>query len=299
MLIIALSLIYYLNNPVFSSKVIYIPQGSIQSIISQMKQSNYAVSNIDVWLLRAMGSPQSGWIDLGSGVNSRADFLYKLTTSKAALTSITLIPGETTHIFLDQLSSQLSLDRSKLESEFRSLSSMSEGVFVPNTYALPIGISEYMTIRTLYTQSQKQMRSLSQKIFGSYNEKKWFHFVTIASIIEKEAANIDEMPLVSSVIHNRLKKNMPLQMDGTLNYGEFSHTKVTAKRIREDESHYNTYKNRGLPKAPVCNVSFNALRAAIFPAKTPYLYFMKNRNGTHNFTRYYSTHLSNISDATK
>jgi UPF0755 protein len=143
------------------------------------------------------------------------------------------------------------------------------------------------------------MKKLSKKIFGTYNEKKWFHFVTIASIIQKESASIEEMPLVSSVIYNRLKKNMHLQMDGTLNYGKFSHIRITPKRIKEDKSTYNTYRVRGLPSNPVCNVSFDAIKAAIFPKTTDYLYFMKSENGTHDFTRNYSTHLHNIKRATK
>ena len=92
---------------------------------------------------------------------------------------------------------------------------------------------------------------------------------------------------------------MKLQMDGTLNYGKYSHIKVTPKRIREDNSIYNTYKNSGIPKLPVCNVSFDAIKAALFPAKTNYLYFMKSKRGTHNFSRNYSTHLTNIKRATK
>jgi UPF0755 protein len=92
---------------------------------------------------------------------------------------------------------------------------------------------------------------------------------------------------------------MKLQMDGTLNYGKYSHIKITPKRIREDSSYYNTYKYEGVPKYPVCNVSLEAIKAAIFPTKSDYLYFMKAKNGKHNFTRYYSTHLSNINAVTK
>jgi len=107
------------------------------------------------------------------------------------------------------------------------------------------------------------------------------------------------MPIVSSVIHNRLKKGMRLQMDGTLNYGKYSHIKVTPKRIREDNTTYNTYLHKGIPLFPVCNVSDNAILAAIFPATTKYLYFMKSSKGTHDFSCNYSTHLKYIKHATK
>ncbi len=264
-----------------------------------MQENKYDVSKLDSLLLRFIGSPQSGWIDMQVTHNTKAEFLYKLTTAKAALQEITLIPGETTYIFLQDLAKKLELDFKKLQDEFQKLSPLPEGTLVPDTYHMPIGITEKKLIRLLLKVSHKRMKAFSVKIFGLYSEKKWFHYVAIASIIQKESANEKEMPLVSSVIYNRIKKGMKLQMDGTLNYGKYSHVKVTPQRIRNDKSIYNTYIHKGVPVVPVCNVSFTAIRAAIFPAKTNYLYFMKNSNNTHDFTRNYSTHLANIRRATK
>ena len=105
------------------------------------------------------------------------------------------------------------------------------------------------------------------------------------------------MPIVSSVIYNRLKKGMRLQMDGTLNYGKYSHIKVTPERIKNDTSRFNTYKYKGLPHSPIGAVSFDAIIAAIKPAKTNYLYFMKNAQGVHDFTDSYKTHRKNIRKA--
>jgi UPF0755 protein len=290
---------YYLNQSVTSPKVVYIPKGSITKIISHLIVNNYNVTKLDSLILRLIGSPQSGWVNIGVNKSTRGDFLYKLTTAKAALQNIILIPGETTYVFLDQLSKKLDLNRKVLKYEYKKQAKHIEGEFVPNTYKIPLGITESKLISILLHKSKNQMKKLSKKFFGTYNEEKWFHFVTIASIIQKESASIEEMPLVSSVVYNRLKKNMHLQMDGTLNYGKYSHIKITSKRIKEDKTTYNTYKTRGLPSNPVCNVSFDAMEAAIFPKSTNYLYFMKSKNGTHDFTRHYSTHLRNIKRATK
>ncbi|TKI69881.1 endolytic transglycosylase MltG [Sulfurimonas crateris] len=298
-LIIMLSFMYYLNKPIKSPQVIYIPTGSINKIITHLNDKNFNVGKLDSLILRVIGSPQSGWINVGATLSTRGDFLYKLTTAKAALQNVTLIPGETTYIFLDQLSEELNLQRDILQKEYELQTKHIEGAFVPNTYSLPMGITEKMAIKILLNESLSQMKSLSMKIFGTYNEKKWFHFVTIASIIQKESANIKEMPLVSSVIYNRLKKGMKLQMDGTLNYGQYSHVRVTPKMIKEDRSMYNTYLHNGIPAAPVCNVSFDAIKAAIFPAQSDFLYFMKSKSGEHTFSRNYSTHLTNIKRATK
>jgi len=298
-LIIILSFMYYLNKPIVTPKVLFIPKGSINKIISQMQVENYDVSKLDSLFLRVLGSPQSGWINMSTQINTKGDFLYKLVTAKAALQNVTLIPGETTYVFLNQLANNLHLDIEILKREFNRQTYIEEGVFVPNTYRMPIGITEKDLIYLLLDISKKQMKKFSIKIFGTYNETKWFHYVAVASVIQKESANVKEMPIVSSVIYNRIKKGMKLQMDGTLNYGKYSHTKVTALRIREDKSIYNTYKYRGIPALPVCNVSFDAIRAAVFPARTDYLYFMKSKNGTHDFSRNYSTHLVNIKRATK
>jgi len=298
-LITVLSFMYYLNKPIETPKVLYIPKGSINQIITQMQSKNYEVCKLDSLLLRLIGSPQSGWINIGDTKSTKGDFLYKLTRAKAALQDITLIPGETTYIFLNQLSESLKLDRKILAKEYDSQAKRKEGMFIPNTYKLPIGITEKEIIRLLLYLSESKMKEFSIKIFGNYNATKWFHYVAMASVIQKESANIEEMPVVSSVIHNRIKKGMKLQMDGTLNYGKYSHVKITSKRIKEDVSQYNTYIYSGVPKTAVCNVSFDAIKAAIFPAKTNYLYFMKSKSGKHDFTCNYSTHLRNIKRATK
>ncbi len=294
-----LSFIYYLTKPIQTPQVLYIQKGSINQIIAQMQAKNYDVSRVDSLLLRFIGLPQSGWVNMGTTYNTKADFLYKLTRAKAALQSITLIPGETSYIFLRQLALNLKLDSKKLEREYVRQSPVEEGAFVPDTYKMPIGITERELIHLLLKVSHKKMQVLSLKIFGTYNQKKWFQYVAIASIIQKESANREEMPIVSSVIYNRIRKGMKLQMDGSLNYGKYSHIKITPYRIRHDKSLFNTYLHKGIPPVAVCNVSFYAIKAAIFPAKTKYLYFMKNHHGVHNFSCNYSTHLHNIRDATK
>jgi UPF0755 protein len=290
---------YYLNKPISSPVVLYIPKGSINQIIAQLKVKKLDVCKLDSFLLRFIGSPQSGWINMQNEVNTKADFLIKLTKAKAALQNVTLIPGETTFIFLNQLANNLNLDRKTLQEQYDKQAPIAEGVFLPNTYSLPIGITEEELIKVLLKISLKKMKSLSEKFFGTYNEKKWFHYVAIASVIQKESANEEEMPIVSSVIYNRIKKGMKLQMDGTLNYGKYSHMKVTPKRIREDTSIYNTYLHKGVPKIPVCTVSISAIKAAVFPKKTKFLYFMKNKKGVHDFACNYSTHLTNIRRVTK
>lgn len=250
--------------------------------------------SVDKYMLFFIGRPQSGWIDIGQTRLSRADFLKKIATSKAAMNSKTLIPGETVDIFLYQISNEFDLSYDKLMKYYLKYSSIRDGFIIPETYHMPIGIGERHIILYLINYAKERHKQNSMKIFGEFDVARWHRYLVIASIIEKEAADKEEMPLVSSVIYNRLKIGMKLQMDGTLNYGKYSRIKVTPQRIREDMSRYNTYKHRGLPPYPVSSMSQDAILAAIFPRKTEYLYFVKSREGGHLFSRSYKQHLKNI-----
>jgi len=296
-LVLIISFAFYTTQPIQTTRTLLVPQGSITYIISQLTQKGYALSPIDRYILVFLGKPQSGWVDIGATELNRIDFLYRLTTAKAKMEEITLIPGETTELFLTSLANDLKLDKKKLESYYKEFSNYPEAGIYADTYYVPYGISEKHLMHFLLTQSEKKYEEISKKIYGTYNTKQWTNILIIASIIQKEAANTQEMPLVSSVIYNRLKKNMPLQMDGTLNYGKYSHIKVTPERIRNDKSRFNTYKYKGLPHSPIGAVSFDAIIAAIKPAKTNYLYFMKNAQGVHDFTKSYKTHRKNIRKA--
>lgn len=246
-----------------------------------------------------MGTPKSGWIHIGQTKLNRIDFLHKLVTAKAQMVEVTLIPGETSTVFLQDIAIELKLNPVKLQRYLDELSYYREAGIYADTYYVPFGIKEKYLIHFLTSESEQTYETISNKIYGTYNKKKWNRILTIASIIQKEAASKEEMPLVSSVIYNRLRKNMRLQMDGCLNYGKYSHTKITPERIKSDQSRFNTYKFKGLPPHPVCSVSIDAIKAAIKPAKTDYLYFMKNSEGIHDFSATYRGHKKNVKKARK
>ncbi|MGB1227349.1 MAG: endolytic transglycosylase MltG [Poseidonibacter sp.] len=294
-LVVCIIILFYVTIPMSSTKVLFIPKGSTNNTVTYLNNKGFEMNIIDKIILRSIGFIQSGWIDVNENQLTKMDFLYKLTTSKAALKNITLIPGETSYIFLKQLAKEFNLSEEKLEKIYKKHAYKLDGNILAETYALPYGMNEDHMIFYLLSQSNKKYEEFSKKIFGFYDKKKWYHYLSLASVIQKEAASIEEMPIVSSVIHNRLTKGMKLQMDGTLNYGKYSHVRVTAQRIKEDNSSYNTYKNKGLPQSPVCAVSLNAIKAAIFPVKSDYYYFVKNnKTGLHKFSKTYRNHINNI-----
>ena len=116
--------------------------------------------------------------------------------------------------------------------------------------------------------------------------------VTVASLIEKESANAGERPVIASVIYNRLRKDMPLQIDATIQYAlERPKESLSYADLRVD-SPYNTYENTGLPPGPICSPSLQSLQAAMDPARTDNLYYVLKANGEeHFFTNDYDAFL--------
>jgi len=164
-----------------------------------------------------------------------------------------------------------------------------EGYLYPATYNLQRSGDEEQLISQMVNQFEKKYAVLSAA-GGSFARLSRREIVTLASVIEKEAVSPEEKPLISSVFHNRLRIGMPLQSDPTAVYGAKAFSgKVTSADIKRPSS-YNTYLNRGLPPGPIGNPGSEALQAALYPAKTSYLYFVARQDGTHQFSRTLDEH---------
>ena len=110
-----------------------------------------------------------------------------------------------------------------------------------------------------------------------------YELITTASLVEKEAANPEERSLIASVIYNRIRSGMPLQIDATVQYVLHKPKENLSFDDLEVESPYNTYKNRGLPPAPIASPSRESIRAALEPAETDYLYYVLGAGGKEHF----------------
>lgn len=131
--------------------------------------------------------------------------------------------------------------------------------------------------------------------------KNWDEVVILASIVQKETPQAREMPIVASVYLNRLNKGMRLQADPTVVYaltdklGDMQGQPLLRGHLKI-ESPYNTYRNAGLPPAPIANVGENAIRAVLKPADTNYLFFVADGRGGHLFSKDYEEHKKNHND---
>ena len=296
--ILLIVFIIYISIPIKTTQTVTLPKGSITKTINHLNKQGYNLNKLDAYILDyLLNQPKSGTLTIGKGSMSRIGFLQKLSSAKEAVTIITLIPGETLPLFLAEIADKQHLNLEKLEQSYRKFSSYKEAGIIPDTYHVTQNSSEESIIKRLVEQSEKRYKKMALKAFKKYDKTEWLRVLTIASIVQKESANNQEMPIVASVIYNRLKIDMALQMDGTLNYGKYSHVKVTPKRIKTDTSPFNTYAHKGLPPYPICSVSIPAINATLHPKKTDYLYFMRNKEGVHDFTNSYNQHLENINRA--
>jgi len=111
--------------------------------------------------------------------------------------------------------------------------------------------------------------------------------IILASLIEKEVGVDAERPLVAGVFRNRLERNMPLETDPTVIYAALLEGRYRGTIYRSDlesSSPYNTYRHVGLPPGPICSPGIAAIRAALAPAKTEYLFFVSDNAGHTRFS---------------
>lgn len=180
---------------------------------------------------------------------------------------ITFIEGATAYTITKQLKA--------CEHLVGDFDTINDGDVFPDTYCYTKGTSRQKIVDNMKSQMLKVLSQINNKTNLTAQE-----IIVLASIIEKEAGCAEEMPIISSVFHNRLHKNMKLQSDVTVIYALTNGTGFLGRKLlRKDwlhQSAYNTYCNYGLPIGAICCPGKNALIAAANPDQTEYLYFVLN-----------------------
>lgn len=172
-----------------------------------------------------------------------------------------------------------------------------EGYLFPETYLLPHNSTLESIVTTLTDTFNQRYKEVTINKTNLTQQQ----IVTLASLIEREASKDEDRPLISSVIHNRLRLGMPLQIDATVQYalGYDNYEQTWWKRdLTFDDlkinSPYNTYLVTGLPPGPICNPGTKSLQAAANPATTDYLYYITDKNGVNHYAKTNAEHEANI-----
>lgn len=184
------------------------------------------------------------------------------------------------------------------ETKEEFLADSEEGYLFPDTYLLQTGNLEDAG-RTAAERMENQFNEKAADLFKQAAESniKNDTLMVLASIIQREAANEQDMPLIAGVIWNRWLKGMPFEIDATIQYalGEPGNWWPVVKP--EDyklDSPYNTYIHKGRPPTPICNPGLAAINAVINSEDSDYLYYLHDGEGQIHPAKTYEEHLKNI-----
>jgi UPF0755 protein len=168
-----------------------------------------------------------------------------------------------------------------------------EGYLFPETYSFPSHTSSRQVIESMIARFQQVAATLRQVM----PEDKWplnlHDTVILASLIETEAAQPDERSVIASVYLNRLNRHILLQCDPTVIYALQEVDRYTGRLTLSDlqfKSPYNTYMNAGLPPTGIANPGYASLLAAIQPADTKFLFFVRTTDSRHTFSENLAAH---------
>ncbi|HUS88365.1 MAG TPA: endolytic transglycosylase MltG [Desulfosporosinus sp.] len=168
-----------------------------------------------------------------------------------------------------------------------------EGYLFPNTYDIDKKTSPHAVIDLLLQQFAKELTPEVQKQLDTIklSVPQW---VTLGSLVEKEAVKASDRPLIAAVFMNRLKIGQPLQSCATIQFLLGTPKEKLFDKDLQIPSPYNTYLHSGLPPGPIANPGQASLQAALHPTQTDFLYFVAKKDGYHAFAKTYAEHLKNV-----
>ena len=228
---------------------------------------------------------------------SVAEILQRITSGKTVLHSVTIPEGYRITEIANLLEKRNLADKNIFLQQAKNVQLLEgvptgslEGYLFPDTYHFGKRTTEAIIIKKMVeTFKERALKKEFLKRAGdmgfSYHE-----IITLASLIEKETGKDSERKQISSVFHNRLKKNMLLQTDPTVIYVIDMFDGNIRKRDLKIDSPYNTYLYKGLPPGPIANPGLKSIIAALYPANTSNLYFVSKQDGSHKFSATLNEH---------
>ena len=288
-----------------SNKFIEIPKGSTPNqIISRLTSEGIIKSETATQIyLRTFGNAekmQAGEYQFASPI-SPLQVLKELEKGEERTTKLTIPEGFTRFDIAKRIAEKFPqtppvddkailtlMDDASLVKDISPTAKNLEGYMYPSTYSLPRDAKPQEIIKAMVEQFKKIWKpewNERARTLGRTPQE----IVTIASLIETESKFEEERPIVASVIYNRLSKSIPLGIDQTAVYIAKMQNRwdgTIHKSDLESDSPYNTRKYGGIPPGPISSVSESAVKAALYPAKSDYIYYVLNvekNDGSHNF----------------
>lgn len=237
------------------------------------------------------------------------EILQKMTRGETVYQQLTIPEGYTINQIAQALNEQGLGDGAAFKRAARSYANefmsnqqgivyFAEGYVFPDTYRITKGMSEEVILKTMVANFDKKMppnlRDRAKELGLSVHQ-----VITLASLVEKEARLAQERPIIAGVFFNRLKQDMPLQSCPTVQYILGYPKAELSIADTQIASPYNTYQDVGLPPGPIASPGIDSIMAVLYPADTPYVYFVAAPDGSHRFSKTYEEHLQRVDEVAK
>ncbi len=308
--ILVISLFLSLSSCLKSGTVtVTIPEGTSSTKIAEILKENDVIESKYLFLARLTLSKYNGKLQYGTFKfdknDSLGEIIKTLATKGAKKNTMTLTIPEgysverikarvvemglcTDNEFEAALKKDYDYPFLKSVPQNANIKYKLQGFLYPSTYEFYSDATAETVVKTMLDEFWKQTKDL--------NIADFYKTITCASLVEREAKLDSERELISGVIHNRIKQDMPLQIDASVVYaisdGMYNVDRVFYKDL-EVNSPYNTYKYNGLPVGPICSPGIKSIKASITPANHRYLYYHTDttkNDGSHIFTETYTEH---------
>ena len=284
-----------------STLEITIPRGATLTAVAETLQTRGLIRSAELFAFYARMSGrrrtiQAGTYDVPPGATNR-ELLELLSTGRPALRRLVVPEG----LFLAEVAAtveqQLGIPAERFlaaarDSALRARLAVPtptlEGYLYPSTYLVRTDADAGAVVRQMVAEFETVWREEWHARLDTLDLTR-HELVTLASIIEGEVRHAPDRPYVSSVYHNRLRQGMRLQADPTVIYA-LGRRRRLFERDYQLRSPYNTYLVDGLPPGPIGAPSEESLAAALYPARTDFLFFVARADGQHIFSRTYAEH---------
>lgn len=288
----------YEQNGVEESTVVLVEKGESLNQIARRLKENDLLSSIAVFKVAARLSGKSTRLRAGEyripAHASAKEILDILVSGQTVVRRVTIPEGKTSRQIFDLL-----LQTPGLYGDLPS-PPPPNGALLPETYVFSYGLPRTIILERMLTGMQKTIEELwpLRDPDLPYTTKE--EALVLASIVEKETSVPEERARIAGVFVNRLRKGMRLQTDPTVIYAVTNGTmelkrRLTHKDLRTDHP-FNTYMNKGLPPAPICNPGRESILAVLRPQKTNEIYFVADGTGGHVFSKTFEEHKRNIAN---
>lgn len=297
--------VFCIRSTVSAPVIFSVARGDSVSGVANRLYKNGLIDSIQVFKMsvRAKGGKiQSGHYDIHRGASAwRIADMF--ADGKVAETTVLIPEGLTVKQIKQRLLQEQGLSGAVecAAGDNRDFCNLKDGQIFPDTYTVARGTPR-LAVLGLARKKMKEVEDRWKKTnLWPKPLKNWNDVITLASIVQKETPLIREMPVVASVYLNRLNKKMRLQADPTVVYaltnglGDMQGAPLLRSHLKL-QNPYNTYRNAGLPPAPIANVGLAAISAVMNPAETNYLFFVADGRGGHRFSVDYEQHKKNHND---